>query len=183
MPTVFSHIAFPIAASVAMGRARVPTSMLLVGMLAAVAPDFDGIAFKLGIPYGGMWGHRGYTHTLGFALLMGCMGWLLASRWKLAGWRAYAWVAACTFSHPVADTFTNGGLAIPLYWPLTETRFFSPWTPVEVSPIALKRFFAERGRVVIWSEIKVIWLPLMGVAMVFFAWRNWLSHKPAKPAA
>jgi inner membrane protein len=98
-------------------------------------------------------------------------------------WKAYAWVAVCTFSHPVADTFTNGGLAIPLYWPITETRFFSPWTPVEVSPIALKRFFASRGVDVIWSEIKVIWLPLMSVAMVFYAWRNWFGQPPANQAA
>jgi inner membrane protein len=180
MPTVFSHIAFPVAAAVAMGRARVSTSMLLVGMLATVVPDFDGIAFKLGIPYGGMWGHRGFTHTIGFALAMGLFGLLLARRWQLPKWKAFAWIALCTFSHPVADTLTNGGIAIPLYWPTTETRFFSPWTPVEVSPIALKRFFAERGAVVIWSEIKVLWIPLMSAAMVFFAWRNWFARKPVQ---
>jgi inner membrane protein len=183
MPTIFSHVALPVAAAVGMGRARAPTSMLLMGMLAAIAPDFDAIAFKLGIPYGGMWGHRGFTHTLGFALVMGLLGLLLARRWNLPAWKAYAWVAVCTFSHPVADTFTNGGLAIPLYWPITETRFFSPWTPVEVSPIALKRFFSERGAVVIWSEIKVIWLPLMSVAMVFFAWRNWFIRQTVQGAS
>lgn len=177
MPTIFSHIAFPIAATVALGRQRVPVSMLLVGMLATVVPDFDGIAFKLGIPYGGMWGHRGFTHTLGFALAMGLLGLILAQRWKLPAWKACAWIALCTFSHPLADTLTNGGIAIPLFWPITETRFFSPWTPVEVSPIALKRLFTERGAAVIGSEIKVLWIPMISVAMVFFAWRNWFARK------
>ncbi len=180
MPTVFSHIVFPVAAAVALGRARVPTSMLLAGMLATVVPDFDGIAFKLGIPYGGMWGHRGYTHTLGFALVMGLFGLLLARRWQLPKWKAYLWIALCTFSHPVADTLTNGGIAIPLYWPIIETRFFSPWTLVEVSPIAPQRFFTERGAVVIWSEIKVLWMPLMAVAMACFGWRHILEKSRQK---
>jgi membrane-bound metal-dependent hydrolase YbcI (DUF457 family) len=68
MPTIFSHIAVPIAAAVALGSKRIPPSMLLAGMVAAILPDFDGVAFKLGIHYGGIWGHRGFTHTLGFAL-------------------------------------------------------------------------------------------------------------------
>ena len=182
MPTIFSHIALPVCAAIAAGKARVPTSMLLAGILASIVPDFDGIAFKLGIAYGGMWGHRGFTHTLGFALAMGLFGLLLARRWRLPAWKAYGWVALCTFSHPVADTLTNGGIAIPLYWPMSETRFFSPWRPVEVSPIALKRFFSERGTAVIWSEIKVLWIPLMSVALVFFAWRNWFARKSALAA-
>ena len=172
MPTVFSHIAFPVCAAIAAGKMRIPTSMLLVGMLASIVPDFDGVAFKLGIAYGGMWGHRGYTHTLGFALVLGLLGLLLFKRWGLAPWKAYAWVALCTFSHPIADSFTNGGLAIPLYWPITETRFFSPWTPVEVSPIALKRFFSERGANVLLNEAKVIWLPLLSLALLAFAYRR-----------
>ena len=179
MPTVFSHIAFPVCAAIAAGTARIPLGMLAVGMLASVAPDFDGLAFKLGIAYGGMWGHRGYTHTLGFAVVLGLLGLFFTKRWGLAPWKAYAWVALCTFSHPIADTLTNGGLAIPLYWPITETRFFSPWTPVEVSPISLKRFFSARGANVLLSEAKVIWLPLLSAALLAFAYRRKISNSIA----
>jgi hypothetical protein len=102
MPTIFSHIAVPIAAAVALGSKRIPPSMLLAGMVAAILPDFDGVAFKLGLHYGGIWGHRGFTHTLGFALVAGFIGWWLARHWKLPSWQGYAWIALCMFSHPAA---------------------------------------------------------------------------------
>ena len=69
MPTVFTHVAVPVCAAIALGTRRVPVTALLAGMLASIVPDFDGLAFKLGIAYGGMSGHRGFTHTLVFALL------------------------------------------------------------------------------------------------------------------
>ncbi|MBV6601911.1 metal-dependent hydrolase, partial [Acinetobacter baumannii] len=52
MPTIFTHVAVPVCAAIALGKRRVPVAALLVGMLAAIVPDFDGLAFKLGIAYG-----------------------------------------------------------------------------------------------------------------------------------
>ena len=49
MPTVFTHVAVPVCAAIALGTRRVPVPALLAGMLASIAPDFDGLAFKLGI--------------------------------------------------------------------------------------------------------------------------------------
>ena len=34
-------------------------------------PDADVIGFRLGVPYGGMLGHRGLTHSLIFACMVG----------------------------------------------------------------------------------------------------------------
>lgn len=172
MPTIFSHVAVPVAAAVALGSRRIPPSMLLAGMVAAILPDADGLAFKLGIPYGGIWGHRGFTHTLGFALVAGLAGWALARRWSLAPWQGYLWIALCAFSHPLLDTLTNGGIAIPLFWPFLDTRFFSPWRPVRVSPVDLSRFLSPRGAAVLLNELKTIWLPLMSAALLIFALRH-----------
>jgi inner membrane protein len=72
----------------------------------------------------------------------------------------------------VLDTLTNGGVAIPLYWPFSEQRFFSPWRPVEVSPVSFSRFFTQRGADVLLNEVKTIWLPLMAAALAIFALRH-----------
>lgn len=40
-------------------------------MACAVLPDIDSIGFALGIPYGSLFGHRGLTHSLLFALITG----------------------------------------------------------------------------------------------------------------
>ncbi len=166
MPTVFSHVAVPVCAAVALGTRRIPPWALAAGMVAAIAPDFDGLAFKLGIAYGGMGGHRGFTHTLLFALLLGLAGAWLAPRWGMRRWAGFAWIAACTASHAVLDMFTNGGIGIAFLWPFNDARYFSPWRPIEVSPIALRRFFSPRGAQVLFNELFTVWAPLMAAALL-----------------
>ena len=73
MPTVFSHPA-PVLALAALLGGRVSTRMLLFGILCAVLPDADVIGFRFGISYADAFGHRGFSHSLAFALLMGCAG-------------------------------------------------------------------------------------------------------------
>lgn len=172
MPTVITHAAVPIAAAIALGSLRVPPAMLVAGVLAAMLPDADGIAVNLGLHYDGMWGHRGYTHTLGFALLVGLLGAALAGRWKRPAWQAFALMALCALSHPVLDMFTDGGRAIALLWPASDTRWASPWQPIEVSPISLSRFFSARGATVLRSELEVVWLPLTTLALAALAVRH-----------
>jgi inner membrane protein len=165
MPTVFTHVAVPVCAAIALGTRRVPVSALLAGMLASIVPDFDGLAFKLGIAYGGMTGHRGFTHTLAFALLLGLAGWWLAPRWGMRRAVGWAWIALCTLSHALLDMLTNGGIGIAIFWPFSDVRYFSPWRPIEVSPIALKRFFSQRGVVVLLNEMVTVWAPLLAVSV------------------
>ena len=172
MPTVFTHVAVPLACAVALGSKRVPPAMLAVGMVAAVAPDFDGLAFKLGIEYGSLLGHRGFTHSLLFALALGVLGALAARLWRGKPWQGFVWVALCTLSHPLLDMATNGGAGVPLWWPLSGERLFWPWRPVEVSPVSLSRFLSLRGASVLRSELHLIWAPLMLIALSVFALRH-----------
>ncbi|MDR2240804.1 MAG: metal-dependent hydrolase [Zoogloeaceae bacterium] len=181
MPTVFSHVAVPMAAAIGLGARRIPPWALAAGMLAAVAPDFDGIAFKLGIAYGDMSGHRGFTHTLLFALLLGCAGYALAPRWGMRRWTGYLWIALCAASHPLLDMFTSGGAGIPFLWPVDEGRYFAPWRPIEVSPIALRRFFSPRGAQVMLSELKFVWTPLLCAGLLALSARRF-SAAPRRAA-
>jgi inner membrane protein len=172
MPTVFTHVAVPITATLALGWRRLPPGALLAGVLAAVAPDLDAIAFKLGIAYGGMMGHRGFTHTLLFALLCGLLGYALAPRWRMRRWAGYAWIALCLLSHPLLDMFTDGGVGIPILWPVETAHYFFPWRPIEVSPISLSRFLSARGVAVLRSELLFVWLPLLTAALFVWAARR-----------
>jgi hypothetical protein len=53
----------------------------------AMAPDLDVWAFRLGIPYQAPLGHRGFTHSLAFALVAGATAALL-THWRIGGQRA-----------------------------------------------------------------------------------------------
>jgi len=174
MPTILTHVAVPVAATVALGWRRIPRGALLAGMVAAVAPDADGIAFKLGMAYGGLAGHRGFTHTLLFALLLGLAGYALAPRWHMRRWAGYAWIALCTLSHPLLDMMTNAGAGIVLLWPLDSAHHFFAWRPIEASPISPRRFLSWRGVQVLRNEAALVWAPLMATALLVWAARHGL---------
>ena len=66
-------------------------------------------------------------------------------------------------SHGVLDALTNGGNGIALLSPFSNQRYFFPWTPIEVSPLGIRRFLGPRGLVVMISEMLWIWIPLLGI--------------------
>jgi inner membrane protein len=186
MPTVFTHAAVPICTALALGSRRISASALLAGLLASIVPDFDGLAFKLGIAYGGMTGHRGFTHTLGFSVLIGLFGAWLAPKWGLRRSAGWAWITLCAASHSLLDMLTNGGIGIAFLWPVVEARFFSPWRPIEVSPISVQRFLSARGIQVILNEVVTVWAPMMALASAMMIGRSLgrrdgLSGHAAKP--
>lgn len=172
MPTIFSHAMLPLAAGVALGRNRVPQSVAILGAALAVLPDLDVIGFSLGFGYESQWGHRGFTHSLAFAVLLPP---LIAVTWKTArSWSAYAFLVACLISHALLDLLTDGGQGVMLFWPFTEDRLFFQWQPIRVSPIGA-RFFTERGLETVRSELLLIWLPALLTAGLTLASRRRLS--------
>jgi inner membrane protein len=119
----------------------------------SLVPDLDVVAFKFGIPYGDPFGHRGATHSIAFALLMGVAAWLLTRSWK-----STLALTVVVLTHPLLDMLTDGGLGVGLFWPITSERFFFPWRPLPVAPIGVGMLSA-RGMYVLAVEA-VAFLPL-----------------------
>jgi inner membrane protein len=127
----------------------------------AMLPDIDAIGFAFGVRYGSILGHRGLTHSIAFALLVGgIVGTLVVGRRALEIGRLQLvlYFTLVTLSHPVLDAMTNGGLGVALFAPFSSARYFFPWRPIEVSPIGLD-FFSESGLAVLGSEVVWVWLP------------------------
>jgi inner membrane protein len=121
-----------------------------------------GLAFGFGVAYEDFWGHRGFTHSLLFALLASLL--VVATRfrekprWTGRSWRLVAFFFVITASHGVLDALTDGGLGIAFFSPFDDSRYFLPWTPLQVSPIG-RGFFSEEGLEVLVSEAQWIGLP------------------------
>jgi inner membrane protein len=163
MATIFSHSIAALAFGKVFPWEGKRTTFWILTAICAAAPDVDVIGFRFGVHYGDMLGHRGLTHSLAFAFILGCFVALLAFRevkifspewWKLA---IYFFVV--TASHGVLDALTNGGLGVAFFAPFSNERYFFPWRPIEVSPIGLGPFLSYRGLRVILSEIEWIWIP------------------------
>ena len=168
MPTVFAHALVPLAVGLGLGRRRIPPRLLVAGALAAMLPDADVVAFKLGIAYADALGHRGASHSLLFAGVLAVLGALLHRPLRSRPVQAAAWLFVCAISHALLDAMTSGGLGVALLWPWHEQRYFAPWRPIRVSPFA-NGFFSARGMATLVSELRWVWLPLFAGATLWKA--------------
>ena len=172
MPTILTHPVVPLAIAMGLGRKAVPTNLIATGIVASVLPDLDVLAFHAGIPYAAEFGHRGFSHSLLFALCLAALGAAFAPFLQSGRWRAFWFVFLAAASHGILDAFTNGGLGIAFLWPFSPERFFAPFQPIEVAPLGLARFLSARGLVVIRSELLWVWLPFFSIAACMLAGRR-----------
>jgi inner membrane protein len=112
MPTILGHAAVPLAIGLAAGGRRVPPRLLLAGVAAAMLPDADvALHFLVDAPWGSPWRHRGFTHSLPFALVAGLLAALGARGLRARPVVAFAFVALACASHGLLDMLTTGGAA------------------------------------------------------------------------
>jgi inner membrane protein len=166
MPSIMSHPAIALATKMIGGPERVSNRLLVAAIIASILPDVDAIGFRLGIPYGNTWGHRGFSHSIVFALVIGLMGVLLAARLRSGKMTAFVVLFICAISHDLLDAMTSGGLGIAFFSPFSNKRFFLPWCPIQVAPLSVKRFISHRGWEVLRSEFVWIWLPLLAIGII-----------------
>ena len=129
----------------------------------SLLPDADVIGFKLGVRYAGPWGHRGASHSLVAAALVGLACAALARVVRQPPTRAAAFAFVTVASHGLLDALTNGGLGVALLWPFDLTRCFAPWQPIPVAPLGAG-FLSSRGLAVAAWEL-VVFAPLFAYAL------------------
>jgi inner membrane protein len=152
--------------------ARLRRRLLLTAAACAMLPDIDVIWFRLGVPYGSLWGHRGMTHSLIFAATAGAVAACFLVKKGSERLRVGLMLFVITASHGLLDALTDGGLGVAFFSPFDRTRYFLPWTPISVSPIGLTRIFSSRGLQVVWTEIIWVWLPMIVVAFLLNRYRG-----------
>jgi len=185
MASVLSHPAIPLACTAAFGSRVIPRPLCVTGIVACVLPDADVIGFWAGVPYGHLFGHRGFSHSLFFALLAGAIAAAFARRLHARRDVTFAFVFLCTASHGVLDAMTTGGLGIAFFSPFSNHRYFFPWRVLEVAPLGVAAFFSEWGLRVVASELLWIWAPCGVLAYAGAAVRRAGAGNPSRrvPAA
>lgn len=162
MPTVFTHPAAALALA-AFLRRRPTFSLLIAGSICTVLPDADVVGLYLGVPYGHPAGHRGFSHSLLFAVLIGA---LVAAFWRRfvtrdhQDWVLFVYFSVATASNGLLDALTNGGKGVGFFIPFDYGRYFFPYRPIRVAPIRAGDFL-ERGWPVLASELRWVWGPAL----------------------
>ena len=166
----YLHFAPAVALAAAGGSHRISFGLMLTGAALAVMPDLDFLSYKFFLDqYSGTYGHRGFTHSIGFALLAGAIVGGLFFRHK-EGWRtAGVYLALCVASHPLLDSLIDVGICNAWFWPLDGARHCLPWRPIPMQGISL---FG-------WARLQqeLLWI---GVPLLIFANLGMLLRHVAK---
>ncbi len=170
MPTIITHGFVGLIGGKIFSNSREKLKFWLLSAALPMVPDADVVGFRFGVSYDSMLGHRGFTHSILFALLAALIVMFAAYREIVFGsknWFLYsAYFFLITLSHPILDAFTNGGLGVGLFIPLDANRYFALFRPIEVSPIGVKRFLDGSAFTVLFSEFVWVWLPISAVCLV-----------------
>ena len=102
-----------------LGR-KVGNKAMLYGAIAGTIPDLDALASNFTDTITAIEVHRGFTHSIVFAILAApVFGWLISKieRKSGVGWKGWSWLMFWgLFTHPILDSFTTWGTQ--LFWPL-----------------------------------------------------------------
>lgn len=183
MASLITHPVVPLALAVAVGRGVISVPLLVVGMAFSMFPDLDGITFRLGIPYGSPFGHRGFSHSIAVALLLALLVLPLSRALKATPLAVLSFLAISAVSHGVLDALTNGGHGVAFLWPFSTERIFFDFRPIEASPVSVHRFMSVRGLQVLESELIWVWMPALAFVVVGWCFRRVLRASKQRYSA
>src|SRR5213082_2761367 len=177
MASAFTHAFFAAAMGKVYTARRRPARFWLLSMLCAVLPDADALGLAFGVPFDSMFGHRGLTHSLAFALALAFAVVALFFRDAPDRRALVLFFFLVTASHGALDALTNGGPGVAFFAPFSGARYFFPFRPIVVSPIGIGSFFSDRGLAVIKSELLWVWLPASFVVALVLILRLWARER------
>ena len=96
---------------------KIGNKAMLLGAIAGTIPDLDVIANYFTDTVSALEIHRGFTHSIVFAIVFGLLfGWLLSLWDKRATLKQWSWFwFLCFVTHPLLDAHTTWGTQ--LFWP------------------------------------------------------------------
>src|SRR5712671_3192229 len=99
MASLVAHPIVPLAVAAVLGRKVVPLSVVALGVLLSILPDADSIGFRFGISYSSPFGHRGFTHSMGAALVTAALASLLVRKSVTNHFAVFIFLFVSMFSH------------------------------------------------------------------------------------
>tara|TARA_B110000263_G_C15250633_1_gene483910 strand:- start:24 stop:563 length:540 start_codon:yes stop_codon:yes gene_type:complete len=171
MPTIISHSLIGIFAS-RIFRINHKPKFWILSFICTALPDADMIGYYLGIPYNHLFGHRGISHSMFFALLLGFLVYFLFFRQeklsKINSFMIFIYFSFVTMSHGFLDALTNASYGIPFFAPFDNTRYLFPYRPINAPSLDIQYFFKEQFFEIMIGEIILISIPIFVLLLTKF---------------
>lgn len=145
-----------------------------LSLFCSALPDIDGVITRfavwvLGLRLSGIWWvHRGFSHSLLFALIVGIAAAAFAKKVLTPDrplWLLVAYFFAVTASHGLIDATTHGGQGVMFFAPFHDGRYLFLFAPVPA--LRLRQWFGRQGLITFGKELLWIWLPFTIFYVVF----------------
>ena len=168
MAAVVSHaLAATAIAAVLRPERKPPVRYWAAAVAIAVVPDVDIAFVWMGARYRGMFGHRGITHSIAFAVIAAVV---LARRlFRAARPRLRARIGAvfllAGLSHGFLDASMASGVGVAALAPFSAARYHAIFRPIAVTPPTGNPWLDPGGIRVTNSEILWIWLPALAAML------------------
>ncbi len=180
MASIFAHgfLAFSLGNS--LEKEMITSKVLWTGIFLSIIPDMDVIAFAFGIPYESIWGHRGVSHSILFALITSTlisMYFIKSLKHSGSSSGIFIFLFLSMVSHGFLDAMTTGGLGVGFFIPFDTDRYFFNYRPILVSPIGIDSFLSSWGLAVILSEIKTVGLVCVLLLLSAFVRKRFITKQ------
>lgn len=178
MPTNITHAIPAIALGLGIGKKVIPLKVMLTAALISSIPDFDMIGTRyLGVPWDSIYGHRGYTHSIVFAILIAFIAAKFFNRDAFN--KNFLFFSFCMLSHGFLDLCNDGGLGVALLWPLSDYRYHGLVHPIMNVNVSFRSLYlSTKGLPVFLSEVIWVWLPFL--CILFFLKFNGITLLTSK---
>lgn len=186
MPSSFTHAIAGAAVASPLARNPVPRRFWVAAACCAALPDID-ILWGRYVTWGTWLAHRGFTHSLAFAAVVGVTTAFILFRdpqFAPVRWRYAAALALATASHCLLDGLATYGTHVMFFWPFSTHRYLLPRTVFGVPGVPWPHSSLGRLARVAENEIKWGWIP-SAVVLGVTAWirRTNRATVPATPTA
>jgi inner membrane protein len=157
VPSIFAHAIAGAALGTVFSTPNASRRFWIAGAVCAALPDIDA----LGRPFGNLAyesvfaGHRGLTHSLLFAAVVGgVVSWALfrGPSWDGVRGRMWAYLFLATASHGFLDALSTIGDGVAFFAPFSFTHYAFTWRPLgDIGPPGgLSRLPAIIGNELLW---------------------------------
>jgi inner membrane protein len=191
MATTWTHAFFALAGGKAAIHRKMPLRFWFLTAVCAAIPDLDVFWQRLVPDHSGIWVHRGVTHSLLAAVLIGLLAACVGRAWGLTPGAAreetgaealpgrtslphpargflLLWLAftLATASHAMLDMLSAGYRGVELLAPFSDQRFSFPWQPIWSFPQWLQQMFPSlQGR-----GMRGLWLLRASLSELIVVW-------------
>jgi inner membrane protein len=178
MPSSFTHAIAGAALASPLAKNPVPRRFWVAAAICGALPDID-LLWGRNVPSGSWPAHRGVTHSLAFAVLLGAAATALCfrdPRFAPVRWRYMAALVLATASHGFLDSLAVYGSPVAFFFPFTTHRYLLPWRIFGSQYVPWPRSTFYRVLRVVKNEVLWVWLPSL-VLLVTTAVRRRLRSR------